>query len=695
MNSTTRGLARLTIGAVCVALASCIPYTLDPADPGIDGAIRIGLLSLIAGDIGGAGTLDAVGTAARFYGPNAVATDASGNLYVADSYNHTIRKVVIATGVVTTLAGTAGSSGSADGNGALARFQEPSGIAADAFGNLYVADKGNHTIRQIVIATAAVTTLAGTAGSSGSTDATGAAALFQRPRGVAADAAGNLYVTDTDNFTIRKIVIATGAVTTLAGTAGGFGSTNGIGAAARFAYPDGIAVDAGNLYVAETGNQTIRKIVIATRVVSTFAGTTGVFGDADGIGGAANFRNPGGLAADASGNLYVADTLSHTIRKIVITTAEVTTLAGTGNMSGSADGTGAAARFSYPGGVAADASGNVYVADTFNYTIRKMVAGTGAVSTLAGLTSRLGSIDGTGAAAVFQGPNGITADGAGNLYVADFNNHTIRKITPDGVVSTLAGTAGSSGTADGTGAAARFMLPVGVMTDGSGNLYVADTYNSLIRKIVIATGEVSTITDFTAQLLFPHGIVADGAGKLFVADTANNTIRQIVIATGVVSTLAGTAGGFGSADGTGAAAQFSGPRGITLDGSGDLYVADANNNTIRKIVIATGEVSTPLGTAGSPGSTDGIGVAARFQYPSGITTDAAGNLYIADMGNHTIRQIAIATGVVTTIAGVAGQQGILLGALPGSLSAPSFLTFIDHNTLALSSGGSVLRLALP
>jgi sugar lactone lactonase YvrE len=535
------------------------------------------------------GWADGTGTSAKFYDPSAVATDGT-NLYVADTSNHTIRQIVISTGAVTTLAGTAGSYGSADGTGAAARFNYPSGITTDGT-NLYVADTSNHTIRQIVISTRAVTTLAGTAGSAGSADGTGEAARFCYPYGITVGGT-NLYVADTVNNTIRKIVISTGDVTTLAGTAGQGGSTNGTGAAARFYYPSGITTDGTNLYVADMYNHTIRKIIISTGAVTTPAGAAGVPGSADGTGAAARFHWPSGITTDGM-NLYVSDLANFTVRRIVISTRVVTTLAGTAGIPGSADGTGGAARFNRPCSITTDGT-NLYVADLMNNTIRKIVISTRAVTSIAGAAGSWGFADGTRGAARFNRPDGITTDGT-NLYVTDKFNHTIRKIViSTGAVTTLAGTADSYGSTDGTGSAARFHYPNGITTDGT---------------------------------------------NLYVADTVNNTIRKIVISTGAVTTLAGTAGLPGSADGTGSAARFYRPSGITVDGT-NLYVADTYNYTIRKIVISTGAVTTLAGTAGSIGSADGTGSAAGFNWPSGITTDGM-NLYVSDTDNYTIRKIII------------------------------------------------------
>ena len=328
-----------------------------------------------------------------------------------------------ANAVVTTLAGTAGSIGSADGTGVAARFTTPYSVAVNRSGDIYVADYYSHTIRKIT-AGGVVSTFAGSAGEAGSTDATGSAARFYYPSAVAVDSSGNVYVAE-ENHTIRKITVD-GAVTTLAGTAGRTGRADGLGSVARFDGPSGIAVDSsGNLYVAEYYGLTIRKIT-AAGLVTTLAGSTQ--GSDDGAGTVAKFDSPTGIAVDSNGNVYVADTYNHTIRKITAA-GTVTTLAGTAGQSGSTDGAGANARFNEPSGVAADAGGNLYVADEANKTIRKITAA-GIVTTLAGTAGRIGSTDASGTSARFLMPKAVSIDLAGNVYVADMLNRTIRKVTP-------------------------------------------------------------------------------------------------------------------------------------------------------------------------------------------------------------------------------------------------------------------------
>ncbi|RYE12512.1 MAG: hypothetical protein EOP51_31410 [Sphingobacteriales bacterium] len=397
--------------------------------------------------------------------PNSVITDGT-NLYVSGGY--TLYKIVIATSTATAIAGTEGISGSADGIGSLARFSVSGGIDIDGT-NLYVADTNNRTIRKIVLATNAVTTIAGTPGT---TDATGSAAGFYNPVSTTTDG-NNIYVTDTTNHTVRKIVIDTKVVTTFAGTANMSGSTDGIGAAARFNGPRGITTDGTYLYVADSYSSKIRKIVLATGAVTTIAIT------ANGTE-PANFSFICGMTTD-SAILYLVDCSESIVRKIVLATGVVSTLAGTAGLSGGSDGIGAAASFKFPQGITTDGT-NLYVADTTNHTIRQIVIATGAVTTLAGTVNLSGTTDGSGALARFHFPDSLTTDGT-NLYVADTSNNTIRRIViATGTVTTLAGSATVSGSADGIGTAASFNSPTDLTTNGF-ELFVVDSLNTTIRKI--------------------------------------------------------------------------------------------------------------------------------------------------------------------------------------------------------------------
>jgi len=597
---------------------------------------------------------DGTGSSARFYNPTSIAIDAAGNLYVADGGDHTVRKVT-AGGVVTVLAGASGQGGSIDGTGGGARFQYPYAVAVDAGGNVYATDIGNHNIRKIT-AGGSVSTLAGMAGVAGFADGVGTNAQFNLPQGITVDAAGNVYVADTNNSTIRKIA-TNGVVTTFAGAAAQTGTSDGAGGSARFNYPFGLAIDsADNIYVADFGNSSIRKITPSASV-TTLAGTSGQTGSADGTGGAARFDHPSAVSVDTVGNVYVVDTSNQTIRRIT-TGGSVTTIAGSPGLGGKVDATGASARFFYAAGIVVNGTGTtIYVADTGNHTIRAVTAA-GAVSTLAGAVGLTGIADGAGGDALFAYPYGLAVDAAGTIYVADHNNHTIRKITAGGAVTTLAGSAGVAGSADGIGSASRFNGPTGIAVDGSGNIYVADTDNQTIRKIT-AGGVVSTFAGLAgasgsadgggagARFNKPQGVAVDAAGNVFVADTNNSTVRKIS-PNGFVTTAAGAAGQTGSLDGVGSGARFNGPYAVAVDSGGNAYVTDFSNYTIRRISVG-GSVTTVAGFAGQPGGTDGFGTAARFNQSYGIAVDSSGNIFVADTYNRVIRRIS--GGSVTTLGG--------------------------------------------
>jgi len=326
----------------------------------------------------------------------------------------------------------------------------------------------------------------------------------------------------------------------------------------------------------------------------------------------------------------------------VVASVTVSTLAG--SVFGFFDSAGVSAQFKYPTGVAVDSAGTVYVADQSNHRIR-MIQPDGAVSTLAG-SGTAGFADGVGTAAQFSLPFGVAVDSAGTVYVADTYNHRIRKILPDGTVSTLSGS-GTPGFADGVGTAAQFYYPTGVAVDSAGTVYVADLSNNRIRKVK-PDGTVSTLAGsgaagfadgagLTAQFNKPTGVAVDSAGTVYVADSNNNRIRK-VRPDGMVSTLAGS-GTQGFLDAVGVAAKFAHPNGVAVDSTGTVYVADKFNKRIRK-VQPNGTVSTLAGT-GTLGFADGAGAASQFNFPTGVAIGSTGTVYVADQSNQRIRKITI------------------------------------------------------
>ena len=488
-------------GACCGASEITPSVTASPTPPA--------MMTVVAGQLSGQGYRDGPRSSARLSYPAGLRFDSAGNLYVADGRNNVIRRIDAA-GIVTTVAGAVNQSGSADGSGAQARFSYPGDIAIDAAGDILVADAEGNAVRKMTPA-GVVTTIAGGAGN---VDDKGSTAAFKWPERVAIDAAGNRYTAE-GNSAIRRTDTA-GVVTTWAGAMGFAGSLDGAAASARFNFPNGIAIDgAGNVYIADQDNSTIRKLS-AAGLVSTVAGSAGAWGAVDATGSGARFGGPGSVAVMSDGSLVVSEFSNHTIRKVAAD-GKVTTLAGAAGQSGSGDGQGAAARFNGPNCVAVDRQGNVYVADYNNNAIRR-ISPTGAVTTIAG-GGKAGSADGSGSAARFNGPNSIAIDDGGNLLITDSGSNTVRKMTPGGVVSTLAGSAGVPGSQDGTGTAARFSYPWGVALDRKGNLYVADSGNNAIRKVTPA-GAVTTIAggagayanvtgSLPGQIAYPIGLAYD------------------------------------------------------------------------------------------------------------------------------------------------------------------------------------------
>ena len=710
------------------------------------------MVTTVAGIPGDYSSIDGPVDSATFNSP-ADLTYSGGMLYIVDMDSHTLRSLDIDKGEVSTLAGMAPASGYQDGKGRDSRFNVPGGLTVDGE-KLYVADTFNHIIRSIDISTGEVTTLVGIPGISGTTDSTESPALFNSPSSAIIDDTGEIiYIIDRDNHVIRQMNLSTGKVDLLAGSPGEAGTSDGIGGEARFNSPErGIRI--GNkLYITDTGNHTIRVINLDTKEVYTLAGEPGVSGwmdtDED-VNGIAKFNSPSDITTDGE-YLYVADTGNHAIRKVDINTGYTTTVAGEKGVSGLVDSDQGAPRFSSPQGIVWY-EGVLYVADTENHLIRKIDLSTGDVSFLAGdmncteerqtvsgqvtvnlkctgqptgVSSYTDSTDGTGKTASFNGPTGLMTDGTylyvmdtGNnkirrvhmatgetrtftfsqnkglslnapsggdikdhiIYIADTGNHIIRKLDitslTEAPLVTIAGVVGTGGYRNSDGYAALFNRPIGIAADGHGNLYVADTANHTIRKVNIATRKVVTISGIPGRAGFvnsafgypmfnyPRGLCIVG-NHLYVADSGNHLIRRINIDNGFVGLVAGLSdyvkgeGSPGTADSTGAAAGFRDPRGIACEDT-YLYVADTGNHTVRKILRATGQVKTIAGMPGEAGYRDGIGFDARFNSPRGITVDGD-YIYVADTGNNVLRRINKYTGEVLTLAGWSRQATIKEG----------------------------------
>ena len=751
------------------------------------------MVSTLAGN-GNRGFADGLGAAASFNMPQGAAVDASGNVYVVDTLNHRIRKVTPG-GVVTTFAGT-GGEGAVDGPALNASFRYPSGVAVDSSGNVYVADAGTNLIRKVTPG-GMVSTLAGS-GTAMFADGTGAAASFNYPTGIAVDLGGNLYVADARNNLIRKVT-RDGVVTTLAGIVAGSiikGKApnpyqDGTGTTATFNFPVGIAVGAGgDIYVADFNNHRIRKVTPGG-IVSTLAGNgTATF--ADGPGTAAAFNYPYSLAVDAGENVYVADNGNQRIRK-VRPDGLVTTLAGSGaagysNMTQPA----LTAPFAGPRGVAVDTAGNLFVVEYNNNCVKKITnaflttttrqiaappnstlpppnnmlappnnmlppgtctcpcpttsnpmttgpatgppittarSNTTAVPTAAatavptavptgfptttgrsnitapatavptGFPTTTGRSNVTAAAtgvptAVPTGvptavPTGFpTTTGRSNITAAATAVPTGFPTTTGRSNITAPATAVPTGFPTTTGrsnvTAAATAVPTGfpTTTGRSTTTALATTTIPMIRANIttIAGGSRGFLNAIGTAAKFngPWGIAKDSLGNIYIADCDAHIIRKMD-PSGNVSTFAGSSGMLGRMDGAGSTARFNQPHGLVIDTNNNLYVADSNNHAIRKIE-PSGNVTTFAGGSDAGAYADGKGSAAKFFSPYGIFIDKANTIYVADTSNHRIRKIDPYANV-TTFAGSSSRGYVDGPGASATFNSPYAVTIDTTNNI--------------
>lgn len=629
---------------------------------------------IFAGNPTGPGMRNGPAAQALFNNPGGVACDTLGNRYVADTTNHVIRKIS-STGETTTLAGSPRVPGNADGHAADARFNEPFGIALDHNGSLFVTEFGNHTVRKIT-SSGEVSTVAGTGGIPGAADGPAGQASFNYPAGLAVDSENRIYVADSGNHTIRRIS-PEGFVGTIAGLAGAYGSADGPANTARFSNPSDVCITPdGSICVTDSGNNTIRRISTAGEV-STVAGLAGVDGFSDGAGANARFSYPTALDSHPDGKLIVADT-SNQLLRIVTPAGLVSSLAGAAGLDGFADGAGNAVRFSSPQGISLHpVNGEITVADSWNHALRT-VTPEGLTTTLAGGPLQAGASDGTGTAARFNSPSAMLALADGRVAVTDTGNHTIRSINAAGETRTIAGIPRVSGSTNGNATSSTFSSPAGITVDTHGNFFIADRSNKMIRKLssagVVSTHAVSPtpimpenqwVNDTRFREL--SGLAVAPSGSVYFADY--NQIRR-VNPDGTIVQLAGkirqtrftppntyisfweATVGNNNGDGTGTNAVIGRALGLSMDSLGNIYFADSSLHTIRRCT-PEGAVTTVAGMANQSGSLDATGTTARFKNPSAVALAPDGTLYVTDSGNHLIRKISPG-GVVTTIGGTAG-----------------------------------------
>jgi DNA-binding beta-propeller fold protein YncE len=598
------------------------------------------------------GTTDGVGTESKFNSPTDLSFTPDGVfVLVADAGNHLIRLMNISDASVTTLAGGV-ASGATNGIGTNSRFSTPYGISVAPNG-IYalVADRNNNLIRRIVLSTVSVSTLAGSL-SSGSTNGVGTNSKFSMPSGISiSPLTYYALVADTNNHQIRMIDLFTGAVTILAGSAGSPGTASGFGTAARFNFPMRVSISWDWFaFVADTSNHFIRRIEVSSYSVFSLVGLGGSLGSANGVGTNVRFNSPLGIDPfpEGSSRILVADTGNNLIRQLDHWTTQTTTLAGVGVVVGSANGIGTNSQFNSPTSVCI-ALEVALVADHANFLIRQVVLATVSVSTLAGVAGSFGATNGIGTNSRFYNPSSVSlSSDASFALIADTSNHLLRHITlSSAAVVTLAGETTSAEVTNGIGTNSHFNSPSGVCVSPDGLYALVIDGSPLIRHVDLSTASVTTLagsvpgtsngigTNANFAVLGGISISPDGLIALVTGLTMSQ-IRQIVISTASVTTLAGPESGLGYE-------QFSYPCGISISPDGLFaLVADQGNRRIQSVTISTGSVITVAGVSSLSGAVNGIGTNINFNNPMGVSVSPDGSFAIvADTGNHLLRILSI------------------------------------------------------
>ena len=669
-------------------------------------------ISSIAG--GGPNNLPATSSSIGY--PVGVAFDGSGNAYIADSYFSSQIIEVSSAGSVTVVAGNGTFGYSGDGGPATsATLNQPHGVFIDGHGNIFIADTGNSVIREVVASTLNIQTVAGTgtAGYSGDGGPASSAEL-NFPTGVFVDSQGDIFIADTENSLIREVVASTGNIQTLAGTPGatGYSGDGGLATKAQLDLPDGVFVDnSGNVFIADTFNSVIREVTVANGNIQTVAGTyygwnfTCNYSGDGGLATSAQLCLPNNVFVDASENIFVADTENSAIREVAAATGDIETVAGNGtactNIAGGCGNGGLAtsAELNFPSAMVVDASQNIFIADTESFVIREVTASNGEIQAFAGNGTVAYSGDGHPPTdAELNDPGAVFVDASGNVFIADTSNSAIRvfnpgsssvtiagTVIPAGDIETVAGNGTSGYTGDGgLATSAELSFPQGVFVDALGNIFIADTGNSVVREVVASTGDIQTVAgDGTAgysgdtgpatkaELSSPYGVFVDSAENIFIADTDNNVIREVATSSGTITTVAGNGTDCNPSTlpcGDGAvatSAQLSFPAGVFVDVAENIFIADTFDNRIREVTASNGIIKTVAGTGAEGYAGDGAtATSGELDAPYGVFVDTSGDIFIADTDNAAIREVVAATGFIQTVAGIP--------ATPAGTSTPGF-----------------------
>ncbi len=629
-------------------------------------------------------------TSAPLRYPYGMAQDVAGNIYFADAQDNRVRRVD-SHGIISTVAGTGVAGFNGDGGPATqAMLNHPQAIRLDAKGaNLYIADYNNHRVRTVILATGVITTVAGNGDDKFNGDKGVATQIPIDTDDIAVDSAGNIYIADYLNSRIRKVLAADGSISTIAGIANpGNGGDFGPAVQASLNGPTGISVDIQNdVYFVDSNNNRVRKISQSSGLINNFAGS-GDYGygepNYDGDGGPAVkafLALPFSTAVEPNGNVLILCLFE--LWRVSAADNSIHFIAGSDSLGFSGDGgLPIAAKFAVPIYVTAAANDDILIADAGNYRVRRISGAT--INTVAGTSI----VDGVAATTAFLNqPDGLILDTKGEVLIADTSDSRVRIVPSTQVIANLTGT-GVRGSDPG-----ELFFPEGITYDSLGNLYIADNANDRVMKIPAGSAiilEAGGSTGFSgdgsqanqAKLNSPTGVAVDPAGNVYIADNGNERIRMVDL-NGDISTIAGNGNPVFVGDNSPAKSAQLDPLDVTVDSAGNLYVADRGNHCIRKINLTTKIITTVAGI-GTPGYSGdgGPATSAQLKLPTSMAVDAAGNLYIADNGNSVVRRVSGSTGVINTIAGN-GKLGF------NAESGTAIGVSIDPTRIAFGSGGAI------
>lgn len=686
----------------------------------------------------GGGTDDGrLATSVSFSLPTGITVDAQGNLYLADRNDHRVRRVDAVTELVSTVAGSGANGFSGDGGLATkASLRNPTDVAVDSDGNVYIADRENHRIRRVDGTTGIINTIAGVEGPEYHPIGDGGPAIeasLLGPNAIVLDRAMHLYIADHGHHRVRRLDLTSGIIMTVAGSgAEGFSGDGGPADEAALDHPSGVALDDnGNLFIVDEGNNRVRKVDSVSGVIETYAGN-GEFGFS-GDGGPATEAMvalragdfdllPKGIALNDEGDLFLADYENGRIRR-VDSSGTISTVAGDGEWNPLGDGGPATeSNLRFPTGLVFDTAGDLLISDTRSYRIRRVDSSTRVIDTIAGdgMSGFTGD-GGTATQGAIRDPRGVGLDSQGNLYIADQTNFRIRRVDrKTGLISTIAGT-GFWGPLEGDGGPAteaNLDGPSDVAFDREGHLYIADSAHDVIRKVGRNTGIITTVAGngeegfagdggvaTEASMFFPGSIDIDRSNRLFIADQANYRIRMVDLNTGIITTIAGT-GEFGHTGDGGPAteAALGIPHALVADEDGNVWFTSLDPfgmepvgaNRIRRVDAVTGVITTVVGTGDDGFYGDGgAATQAAISFPQDVALDSDGNLFIADTNNHLIRRVDGATGFITTVAGsgLSEYQGDLGPAVSAGMAFPVGLAVGSEGSLYIAVDSRVRKVS--